>query len=142
MIDLGLNTGLTQPLIGQTCPQGTHGLQVVDPLAPGFLRIQLGTQAFGLNLAGGAQDVRVVVAVVTGFTGRVDRHIDGAAFAVGYIAGEVEHELSALRCRQLGRQGDFELTRNASVLALLRQLGGVPERGPVSGPQGSTVGQH
>ena len=142
VVDLDQNPCLAQPGVGQACPQGTNCLQVVDSLAPGLLGVQLRTQPIGFDLAGRAQDVGVVVAVVTGFARGVDRDIDGTSFPVGHVAGEVKRELPALRCRQLGRQRDFELTGDASVLAFLSQLGGVPERSPVGGPRRGTIGQH
>ena len=142
MIDLDLNAVLTQPLVRHVRPQGTNGFQIIDALAPSLLGVQLGTQSLRFHLASSAQDVRVEIAVVALPAGRMNGDIDRTPFPVRHVLGEIHRQPPPLSRRKLGRQGHLELTRHASILALLGQLGGVPKARPMGRPFGRAIGQH
>jgi len=105
--------------------------------APGLRGIQhprLGREALGFQLAGGGQNMGMMVTLIAFAVGRMDRHIDGHAIAADQLLGELAGDLRPVFGADLGRQGQLPFTGGDRVAAGLAGLGFVPESGPVRGP--------
>ena len=82
-----------QRAVLQLGPEAAH---LLDLDAAGFCGIQhprLGREPPGLQLAGGRQNMGVVIALITFAVGRMDRHIDGHAVAADQLLGKLAGDL-------------------------------------------------
>lgn len=122
-----LDAVFLEAFVHQLGPACAHSGQIVAPLAPGLLRVELVGQAIRADLAGRAQDMRVVVSVVAFLTWCVDRHIDRAAFAVCHFLSEVHGQPPTLGRRKFGRQGHLEFAGDARVFPALGGFGCIPK---------------
>ena len=94
----------------------------------------LGGEAVRIDLAGGQQDMGVVVALVAGQPRRMERDVrDHAPIHEGPLA-EGADQRDPLRVAQLGRQRHPDLAGELAVLAGLGGLHPVPQRGAVMDP--------
>ncbi len=84
----------------------------------------------------------MVVALVALATWCVDRHVHRHPMPLADLPREAQRKLAPRLGRQLGRQRDFIFAGHGGVLARLGLLGGVPERGPVTGPRRGIGGQN
>ena len=94
----------------------------------------LGGEAFGVDLAGGEQDMGVVVAIIAVAPRRVQGDIRDHAAIHELFLGEVPDQLDPLRMGQLGRQGHAHLAGHLAVLTRLGFLDTVPQLGSVGDP--------
>jgi hypothetical protein len=78
--------------------------------------------------------MRMVIAIVATSASRMNRYVCGTTMTRHNLTRQVMGELLLFVSRQLGRQGDFKLSRYRGVLARLRKLGGIPQPCPVCRP--------
>ena len=108
--------------------------------APAFQNLDLvpvavfGGEALGANLAGGQQNVGMVIAIIAIAPWRVQGDIRDHATVHELFLGEVPDQLDTLRMGQLGRQGHAHLAGDLAVLPGLGFLDAVPQLGSVAAP--------
>ena len=107
------------------------------------LQKRLLSQPFGRHHPRRHHHMRMMVADVTRLVRRMDRKIHRRPVTGRQLPRKVPAELQTLFARQLVRQGDLEFPRHTRVLALLGELGGIPQRRPVLRPiRRHTVRKH
>ena len=118
----------------QLGPEAAHLLDLYAAGLRGIENPRLGGEARGFQLAGGGQDVGVMIALITFAVRRMDRHINGHAIAADQFLGEVAGDLGAVLGADLGRQGQFPFAGGDGVATGLAGLDLVPEAGPILRP--------
>jgi hypothetical protein len=94
----------------------------------------LGGEALGGDLAGGQQDMGVVVAVIAFAPWRMKGDVGHHAPVHELALAEVAHQLDALPVVQLGGQGHPDFAGHLRILPGLGRLDRVPQRRPVLRP--------
>jgi hypothetical protein len=82
-----------QRAVLQLGPEATHLLNLDAARLRGIENARLGSEAPGFQLAGGGQDVGMVVALIALAVGRMNRHIDSHAIAADQLLGELAGDL-------------------------------------------------
>ncbi|MCY1285558.1 hypothetical protein D9M70_345040 [compost metagenome] len=112
-------------------PHPQHSALCVRKLNAGFVPHNQCAVLTSGDLAGGCEDMGMVVPVIAVAVWLMDGDIHGDAIAPCQLAPESQSQLPALSCVQFVRQGQDPFTGGAGILAFLGLLGGIPQRGAV-----------
>jgi hypothetical protein len=92
VVDTSIFVGTLQGSVDHDCPFRPYLLEIRLAIAPCALADELAAESVRRDLSGRAQEMRVVVPVVTAAPGRMQAHIDCASLAVRHPSCESERE--------------------------------------------------